>query len=324
MSSRPDITPQWCIRLVAPAVALDDLEMVLGRFGETVAYANPATDGARIDPGDDRPAAVWRIETLCDTEPDLAAVTLALAETAGRLGIDMPDIHVEQLPAIDWLAENRALFTPVRAGRFFIAPTFDATPAPPGGIGLRLDAGPAFGSGQHPTTRGCLLAIDRLMRRCCFRRVLDLGCGSGILALAVAAVQRRRVLAIDNDDWAIRTTRANARMNRLVKWVDARRGDGLRQVPRSARFDLVCANILARPLVRLAPAIAARLAPGGVVVLSGLLDYQEAAVRAAYRAQGLALVCRLTGRSSDGGLWPTLVMARRKIVGCRQRETAAN
>jgi ribosomal protein L11 methyltransferase len=283
---------------------------VLGAFGTAVAYGAPSRNGTRVDPGDDRPGDVWRIESLSEAEPDISAVTLAVAEAAGRLGLDMPDIHLERVPAVDWLAQNRTLFPPVRAGRFFVKATFDETPPPPGSIALRLDAGPAFGSGQHPTTHGCLMALDGLLRRQRYPRVLDLGCGSGILALAVAAAQRTPVLAIDNDEWAVSTTRDNARLNRLTPWIDAQRGDGLRQVPRSERFDLVCANILARPLTRMAPAIAARLARGGVVVLSGLLDYQEPRVRAAYRAQGLALVRRLTGRSGDGGLWSTLVMAR--------------
>lgn len=310
MSSRPDIVELWRLWLIAPTAALDALEDALGAFGTAVAYGAPALDGTRIDPGDDRPAAVWRIECLSETEPDISAVTLVVVDVAGRLRFDVPDIHLERVPPIDWLAQNRALFTPVRAGRFFVKATFDETRPPPGSIALRLDAGPAFGSGQHPTTRGCLMALDALLRRRRYRHVLDLGCGSGILALAVAAVQRRTVLAIDNDPWAVRTTRDNARLNRLLPWVDVRQGDGLRQIPRTQRFDLVCANILARPLTRMAPAIAAHLAPGGVVVLSGLLDYQEARVRAAYRAQGLGLVRRLTGRSGDGGLWSTLILAR--------------
>ena len=300
----------WRVWLTAPAAASDALQEVLGEFGTAVAYGTPALDGTRIDPGDDRPPEIWRIETLSETEPDISAVTVAVAEAAGRLGLAMPDIHLEQVPAVDWLAQNRALFTPVRAGRFFVQATFDETPSPPGSIALKLDAGPAFGSGQHPTTHGCLTAIDGLLRQRRFARPLDLGCGSGILALAIAAVQRARVLAIDNDEWAVRTTGDNARLNHLAGWVDARLGDGMRQMPRSARFDLVCANILARPLTRMAPSIAAHLAPGGVVVLSGLLDYQEPRVRAAYRAQGLSLVRRLTGRSGDGGLWSTLVLAR--------------
>ena len=310
MSSRPDIVDMWRVWLTAPAMATDALQEVLGAFGTAVAYGAPALDGTRIDPGDERLPEVWRIETLSEAEPDISAVTVAVAEAAGRLGLDVPDIHLDQVPAVDWLAQNRALFVPVRAGRFFVQATFDETPAPPGSIALRLDAGPAFGSGQHPTTHGCLTAIDGLLRQRRFARPLDLGCGSGILALAIAAVQRAPVLAIDNDEWAVRTTRDNARLNRLAGWVDARWGDGLRQVPRTAGFDLVCANILARPLMRVAPAIAARLAPDGVVVLSGLLDYQEPRVRAAYRAQGLSLVRRITGRSGDGGLWSTLVLAR--------------
>lgn len=311
MSSRPDIADLWRVWLMVPAFAVDSLEEVLGAFGTAVAYGTPALDGGRVDPGDDRPAGVWRLESLSETEPDISAVTLAVAEAAGRLGLAMPDIHLERVPAVDWLAQNRTLFPPVRAGRFFVKPTFDETPPPAGSVALRLDAGPAFGSGQHPTTHGCLTALDGLLRRRRFERPLDLGCGSGILALAVAAAQRSGpVLAIDNDRWAVRTTRDNARLNRLSPWIDARQGDGLRRISPAARFDLVCANILARPLVRMAPAVAARLMPGGVVVLSGLLNYQEAGVRAAYRAQGLALVRRLTGRSGDGGLWSTLVMAR--------------
>lgn len=310
MSNRSDIVDMWRIRLVAPVAALDELETALGAFGAAVAYGNPAADGTRIDPGYDRPGEIWRLETLCETEPDLSAVTLAVAEVAGHLRLDMPDIHLERVPPIDWLAQNRTQFKAVRAGRFFVKATFDETPPPPGSLALRVDAGPAFGSGQHPTTHGCLMALDHLLRRRRFVHSLDLGCGSGILALAIAAAQRTTVLAIDNDDWAVRTTRDNARLNELAPWVDARLGHGLRHVPRSARFNLVCANILARPLISLAPDIAARLATGGVVVVSGLLDYQEAGVRAAYRRQGLSLVKRLTGRSGDGGLWSTLVLAR--------------
>ena len=310
MSSRPDIAALWRVWLVAPNVAVDALVEALGEFGTAVAYGAPALDGTRIDPGDDRPAEIWRIESLCDVEPDLSAVTMAVVEVAGRLAIAMPDVHLDLMPPIDWLAQNRTMFPPVRAGRFFVQATFDETRPPPGSIALRLDAGPAFGSGQHPTTHGCLMALDALLHRRRYKRVLDLGCGSGILALAVAAAQRGKVLAIDNDPWAVRTTRDNARLNRLMPWVDIRQGDGLRQIPRVRQFDLICANILARPLTRMAPAIAAHLAPDGMVVLSGLLDYQEARVRAAYRCQGLSLIRRLSGRSGDGGLWSTLILTR--------------
>lgn len=300
----------WRVWLIVPTAAADALVEVLSGFGTAVAYGTPALDGSRIDPGDDRPAEVWRIECLSETEPDISAVTMAVMDVIGHFDFMAPDIHLEQVPPIDWLAQNRSQFPPIRAGRFFIKATFDETPPPPGSMPLRLDAGPAFGSGQHPTTHGCLMMLDFLLRRRRYRQVLDLGCGSGILALAVAAKQRRRLLAIDNDPWSVRTTRDNARLNRLAPWIDVRWGDGLRQIPRVRQFDLVCANILARPLTRMAPAIAAHLAPDGVVVLSGLLDYQEPRVLAAYRAQGLGLVRRITGRSGDGGLWVTLLLAR--------------
>ena len=300
----------WRVLLIAPNPVADALVEALSDFGTAVAYGAPALDGSRIDPGDDRPAEVWRIECLSETQPDISAVTMAVMNVIGHFGLMAPDIHLEQMPPIDWLAQNRSQFPPIRAGRFFIKATFDQTPSPPGSLTLRLDAGPAFGSGQHPTTHGCLMMLDFLLRRRRYRQVLDLGCGSGILALAVAAKQRHRLLAIDNDPWSVRTTRDNARLNRLAPWVDVRWGDGLRQIPRVRQFDLICANILARPLTRMAPAIAGHLAPSGVVVLSGLLDYQEARVLAAYRAQGLGLVRRITGRSGDGGLWVTLLLAR--------------
>ena len=308
--SAPHIAPLWRIRVSVPERFLDAVQAALDRFGAVVAYADPAVEDMRIDPGADRPADVWRLECLCECEPDISAVTVSLAETVAPLGLAMPDIHVDHLPAIDWLAENRAQFKPIRAGRFFVTPSFDRTPAPPGTIALHLDAGPAFGSGEHPTTSGCLRAIDGLLRRRRFVRALDIGCGSGILALALARLRKRPVLAIDNDCWAVRTTRANARANAVAGLIDARLGDGLRTVSKAARFDLICANILARPLVRLAPSVRRHLTPGGMVILSGLLDYQEAAVRTAYRAQGLRLIGRLSGRSQDGGLWPTLIMSR--------------
>ena len=131
-----------------------------------------------------------------------------------------------------------------------------------------------------------------------------------VLALAVAARRKCPVLAVDNDPWAVRNTRANARANHLGRFVRAGLSHGFSRVPRAARYDLICANILAKPLVSLAPSVKRHLAPGGIVVLSGLLDRQEARVRAAYRAQGLQMVRRIRVPSKDWGVWPTLVMRR--------------
>jgi ribosomal protein L11 methyltransferase len=303
-----DLPQLWKISLVAPEAAYEALEAALSDFGAVSAQTGAAAPHS--DPGNDRPAGDWRIETICDSEPDMSAVTIALAGAAGRIGLQLADVHVEKLPLVDWLAENRKGFPPVRAGRFFVRATFDETPPPPGSLALRLDAGPAFGSGRHDTTRGCLLALDRLLNGLARPRTLDLGCGSGILALAVAARRKCPVLAVDNDPWAVRNTRANARANRLGCFVRAGLSQGFARVPRGARYDLICANILAKPLVGLAPAMKRHLAPGGTVILSGLLDRQEARVRAAYRAQGLRLVRRIRVPSKDWGVWPTLVMRR--------------
>lgn len=303
----------WKISLTAPDAAYEALEAALSGFGAVSAQTGAAEPHS--DPGNDRPAEDWRIETICETEPDISAVTLALAHAAGPLGLALSEVHIEQLPAVDWLAENRKGFPPVRAGRFFVRSALDATAPPPGSHALTIDAGPAFGSGRHDTTRGCLIALDRLLRgpslpKGARLRALDLGCGSGILALAVAARRKCPVLAVDNDVWAVRNTRANARANGLGRFVRAGWSHGFSRVPPAARYDLICANILAQPLVALAPTVKRRLAPGGTVILSGLLDRQEARVRAAYRAQGMKLVRRIRVPSKDWGAWPTLVMRR--------------
>ncbi len=298
----------WRISLTAPETAYEALEMALVGFGAVTAQTGAAEPDS--DPGNDRPAEDWRIEAICEEEPDISAVTLALAAAANGIGFLLPEVHIEKLPPVDWLAENRKGFPPVRAGRFFVRSAFDDAAPPPGSLALTIDAGPAFGSGRHDTTRGCLLALDRLLQNMLRPRTLDVGCGSGILALAVAARRKCPVLAVDNDIWAVRNTRANAKSNGLGRFVTAGWSHGFSRVPKGERYDLICANILAGPLVALAPTVKRRLAPGGTVILSGLLDKQEARVRAAYRAQGMKLVRRVRVPSKDWGVWPTLVMRR--------------
>ena len=253
--------------------------------------------------------APWRVEAIFGQEPAHGAVAAAVALAAAATGTREPDFVVRPLPARDWLAENRASFKPVRAGRFFVHPTHFAGVPPAGARALALDAATAFGSGEHGTTRGCLLALDALTcRRPQWRpRVLDMGCGSGILALAAARAWPVRVLAVDIDPEAVRVTAENARINRLSARIASVCGNGFAALPglRAGRFDVILANILARPLQAMAPALARRLAPGGTAILSGLLVHQEAQVLAAYRAQNLALLRRIR---IDG--WSTLVLRR--------------
>ena len=249
-----------------------------------------------------------------------AAPERALLETALALAwVDrddaLPALGVERVPPRDWLAENQASFPPLRAGRYFIRGSHHRGAAPAGAVVLVIDAATAFGSGEHATTRGCLLALDALARRRRFARVLDMGTGTGILAMAAAKTWRRRVVARDIDAEAVRVTAHNAAVNGVASLLDLRRSEGYRGLGHSRRFDLVFANILARPLALMAPALARALAPGGVAVLSGLLARQERAVLAAHRAQRLTLRRRL--RLSG---WHTLVLARDHAALPSQRE----
>ena len=168
-----------------------------------------------------------------------------------------------------------------------------------------LDAGIAFGSGEHATTRGCLLAIEACVRRRKPRRALDLGCGSAILAIALARAGVARVVASDIDRDSVRIARENLLINGVGRQVRAVVSDGFARLPQRRGFDFVVANILARPLVRLAPELARAVAPHGTLVLSGLLAEQETEVRVAYRRQHLAFV----GRRAILG-WHTLEFRR--------------
>jgi ribosomal protein L11 methyltransferase len=246
----------------------------------------------------------WLVETyaaraLVDAALDLR-FTLAVTALGGRI-LDLIEMPVAER---DWLAENRRAFPPQRVGRFFIHGSHWRAPPPAGAVAVEIDAASAFGTGEHPSTRGCLLALDRLARRRDFPRVRDIGTGSGILAIAAAKLLRSPVVASDIDAEAVRVARHHARRNGLAKSVRAERKTGAAR--NGAGFDLVFANILARPLTLMARDLAGSVAPGGVAILSGLLRRQEASVLAAYRAHRLALEFRV-----PIGDWVTLVLRRR-------------
>lgn len=247
----------------------------------------------------------WRVTGYCEEVPDLGAVDTALGLAGAGAGIAPPRPMLAELPDTDWLAENRKSFPPVRVGRFYIHRTHHDRPPAGGRVAIRLDASLAFGSGTHASTQGVLLALDALARRRRFRRILDLGTGSGILAIAAAKLWPARIVATDIDPASVRMTRENAAANGVAPRIVAQVGPGLRAVPRGQRFDLVLANIQVRPLASMAPAIRRRIGPGAHVVLSGLLRADETEALAAYRAQGLVLAAR-----HPLGDWVTLVMRR--------------
>ena len=249
----------------------------------------------------------WRVEAYPPSSVLSPALAAELALAAAAAGGTLVEIGEGQLPDRDWLAENQLAFPPLRVGQFFIYGSHHRGRVPAGAIGIMLDAATAFGTGEHPSTRGCLMALDRLARRHRFRRPLDVGTGTGILAVAAAKLLHRRVLASDIDRGAVRVARHNVARNGVAGLVRVSGADGYRhRAIRKLPYDLILSNILARPLALLARDLARTLMPGGRAVLSGLLRRQEPIVLAPHRGCGIVLERRLV---IDG--WSTLVLRAR-------------
>jgi ribosomal protein L11 methyltransferase len=293
--------PLWQSRFVVPQAAvalfLDALE---GEALSVAAFEEWASDGTDNE--------LWRIELLHRAEPEREALAARLVPLAERAGLKRIDVTVLPVATTDWLARTAESFPAQPIGRFWVHGSHIAEPPPAGTLAIRLDAGLAFGSGEHASTRGCLLALERLARRRRFRRILDLGCGSGILAIASARLWPARVIAADNDPVAVEVTRANADRNGVGHRIRALASEGYRNplIRAGGPYDLIVANILADPLCELARTTARHLAPGGALVLSGLLDRQALRVIEAHRRYRLALQARI-----DVTIWTTLVLRRR-------------
>jgi ribosomal protein L11 methyltransferase len=250
----------------------------------------------------------WRLEAYPRSPVLTARLAAELALAAAGAGGALVESGEERLTDRDWLAENQASFPPLRVGRFFIYGSHYGGAAPAGTIGITVDAATAFGTGEHPSTRACLLALQQLARRRRFLRPLDVGTGTGILSIAAAKLLRRKVVASDIDRAAVDVAGRNAARNGVARLVWVRRADGYRDgALRRSSHDLILANILARPLAVMAVSLAANLAPGGRAVLSGLLRRQEPIVLAPHRGCGIVLERRLV---IEG--WSTLVMRRKR------------
>ncbi|MCF6123682.1 50S ribosomal protein L11 methyltransferase [Mesorhizobium sp. M7A.F.Ca.CA.001.07.2.1] len=217
---------------------------------------------------------------------DVDAVETRLNDILAGLSLSKP-IEREALPDIDWVAHSLEELKPVRAGRFFVHGAHDRRKRHSGEIAIEIEAGLAFGTGHHGTTAGCLEMLERVVRREHPRNALDLGTGSAVLAIAVAKLAHIPVLATDIDPVAVRVAAANARLNHVKALVETVTAPGFHHpvFGKRAPFDLIVANILARPLMRLAPQMAGHIALGGSIVLSGILDRQRDAVISAYVGQ---------------------------------------
>jgi ribosomal protein L11 methyltransferase len=285
----------WRAAVRVPADAVAAFEDTLAPLAAAV---SSFAGGDRDEP--------WTVAADFAAPPDRAAVAAALAAAAAASGLAVPEPAYSETAPRDWVDENLRAFPPIRVGRYFLAGSHYAGAVPPAAHRLRVDAATAFGSGEHATTRGCLLALDALAGRR-FRNPLDVGCGTGVLAMAIARTWPVDVLAADIDPEAVRVAAANVRLNGLAGRIRVIRAAGYRaaEVRRRAPYDLVVANILMRPLCRMAPDLAVRLAPGGIAVLSGFLADDARRVLAAHRPFGLRLWRRI-----DVGPWRTLVLQR--------------
>jgi ribosomal protein L11 methyltransferase len=290
---RRHATPLETVSVTVPAAAVAAYEAAFGLACSTVGFF--VADEAQ---------GIWRVEGVKPVGEADDALAGGVALAALTTGVDAAVLH-EPTEADGWLARVYETFPEQRIGkRFAVRGTHVADARAAGRVTLTVDAGLAFGSGEHGSTRGCLRALEQVAWRRP-RRVLDLGCGSGILAMAAAALLGRTVLAVDNDPWSVRTTRRNAAENRLGNRIEARLGNGWRapSVRSHAPYDLVFANILARPLCLMARQLASHMAPGGTVILAGLLATQKRAVLTAHRRCGLRLE-----RILQEGPWTTMVL----------------
>jgi ribosomal protein L11 methyltransferase len=258
-------------------------EEILDLLGEVFGEEDFAIGTTEIDEKKD----IWEasVYMMAEDEADVRSRVEAVLSQA------FPDAALsrEVIPDVDWVSKSLEGLKPVRAGRFLVHGSHDRDKLRTGDIAIEIDAGQAFGTGHHGTTAGCLEVIDRVLRARTVRNALDLGTGSGVLAIAVRKLRNIPVLATDIDPIAIRVAAENVRRNGIASGISTVTAPGFHSIAFSEHgpFDLIIANILARPLIRMAPQLVTNLAPGGSVILSGILASQRWKVIAAYNGAKL-------------------------------------
>ena len=241
--------------------------------------------------------------------PNKDAINMTTRYTAEALGIQIPRVKLSKIPVRNWALDNIEQFSPLRIGRFFVHGNEFNKPIPYAKIALCIPAAEAFGTGAHGSTNGCLMALDKMdnmIRTRPISSALDMGCGSGILAIAIAKLCYIPVIATDVDPISTRVCSANARANGVGSFVQSLCAPGYKHRKiRSRRFDVIISNILAQPLTRLAKDLVLHLNSGGLAILSGLLTKDTNRVISAHTSQGLRLFKRISI-----GDWQTLVFKK--------------
>ena len=287
-------------------VPVDAVDLFLDAAGaDALSIAAFEIDGAENGDGQ-----WWRVAMLHREEPDRKDLAMLLEPIAARAKVKRIQIDVDKLPDADWVEHVQTAIEPRRIGRFWIHGSHVDQAPPDGLVPIQLDAGLAFGSGEHGTTEGCLEGLDQWARRRRFARVLDMGCGAGLLAIAAAKCWPAQILAVDNDAAAVDVARENARINHVDDQLKAVVSEGYAHpmVGIHGPYDLILSNILADPLREMARDLAGHLAHNGIAILSGLLHRQAGQVAASHLTYGL-----FVRRKIAIGPWTTLVMSRKKM-----------
>lgn len=298
--SRPE-AQGWRLQVTLDRAAFEALEPAL----EDLADAVVAGTVEASHPLQEAPADLLRVTLFGAASAGDDSRSEQLLALLNESGVELEETALGSVGPADWEAQSLASFPPVSVGRLTIMGAHQAPPRRR--FALRVDAGPAFGSGRHESTQGCLLALDWLARRRHVTRAFDIGTGSGILAVAVARLWPARVLALDSDPVAVITARETVRRNGFSNRVAVMPGEGFRActAERLGRADLIVANIRAKPIAAMAPGFARRLRPGGAAVISGLIAAEERLVLAPFRAARFRLRQRMRL-----GAWVTLILTR--------------
>lgn len=292
MSKPPPTVPSvWQIRLTTTTQHAPAYAAALENFCPTVSWMDTDEDG------------VVEVDGITEEQPNDKAILAALKAAHSPV----PKVSIAPLVQQDWLQLSYQSFPPKVLGRYWIHGSHATERPPAGSWPLQIDAATAFGSGEHPTTAGCLGFIERITKRKTFKHVLDMGTGSGILAIAALRAGVRDVTAIDIDPESIRMTAIHGKANRLLSRLRLQAGPGYATplVQQRAPYDLILCNILARPLRVMAKAAARVIAKGGTIILAGLLTTQATSVISAYRSQGFILKTR-----EARGEWTILELVR--------------
>ncbi|MCE3233746.1 MAG: prmA [Rickettsiaceae bacterium] len=302
----------YMIEVILPAIAKDAFMDGLEEFADSMSCFEYGSDD------------VWKLQIYTQTLPDEEELSDYLAMLSAANDILLPKYTITEVEQVDWVTESQKNFQPVEAGKFFVYPSWRRGEVPQGFSGIEIDPQRAFGTGGHETTKGCLLAMhgtgghettkgcllamQKLAEKHQFKNMLDMGCGSGILAIGMAKIwPEGKILAVDNDHVCVDTTITNAEINRVSERIAAWHSDGYTSeiVGGNIPYDLITSNILAAPLIEFAPMASSALAEGGYLILAGLLVTQADGVLAAHTKQGLSLVDR-----NDYGDWAVLVLGK--------------